>query len=807
MIRQTIRTLARSPGFSIAAIVALALGIGGNTAMFSLVNAVLLRPLPYNNPGRLVVLSQTLLSRGGQGNDASAADFLDWRDRARSFEHMAAFTGAAFNLTGRDRPLQVIGLMVSPGLFSTLGIAPALGREFLPGEEKPGANQSVILSDALWRRNFGADRSVIGKTISINQQPYNVAGVMPPGFQFFGREYELWVPLVLDADRSKASFHYLLAIARLKPDATLEQARAEMDAIARQLAIEHPRTNQGFGAKAVPLAEELVGDVRVPMLVFMGAVAFVLLIACANVANLLLVRASGRQTEFAIRAALGAGRGDLVRRLLSESILLALAGGALGILIAQWCIRALIVLSPADIPRLEEVGVDLPVLIFTLGVAIVTGILFGLAPAAQLSKIDLNDALKEGSRGASGAGRGRRTREVFVVAEIALALVLLVGAGLMIRSFAALLKTNLGFRSDSLLTMNVSVEPEQYAAEPLMAADFERVVESIRAIPGVLSVAAATNLPSNGGWNQGRAFTIAGGPPLKPGEIQGAGYMSVSPSYFRTVGIPLLRGREFTDQDRHGAPDVIIISDAMARRFFPGEDPIGRRIVCASVQFRARSLGAPVPREVVGIVGSVRHAGLGVELSEEMYTPQAQNVLPFTYFIVRTANDPGRLAPAVTSAVNAVLKDSAVVNVKTVDRRLQESVARPRFQMLVLGAFAGVALLLAAIGIYAVMAYSVAERTREIGIRMALGADSSSVLRLVLSSALRLAGTGVVLGLAGSFAATRFLASLLHEVQPNDAATFVVVTLVIVATSTLTSLIPAWRAAQTDPARALRGPA
>ncbi len=805
MIRQTVRGLRKSPGFSLAAVLALALGIGGNTAMFSVVNAVLLRPLPYAHPDRLVVLSQTLLSRGRQGNDASAADFQDWRRRARSFDQMAAFTGAAFNLTAGERPEKVTGLMVSASFFSTLGVAPARGRGFLPEEEKPGANHFVVLSDALWKRRFGADRSLTGKTIQIDRQSYAVAGIMPPGFQFFGREYELWTPLVLDLDRSKANYHYLLAVARLKPNVTLEQARAEMDSIARQLALEYPNTNQDFGAATVPLPEELVGDVRLPMLVFMGAVAFVLLIACANVANLLLVRASGRQTEFAIRAALGAGRADILRRLLAESLLLALAGGALGIVLAHWCIRALIALSPGDIPRLEEAGVDPRVLAFTLGIVILTGILFGLAPAAHLSKIDLNDALKQGSRGASGSRRGGRTRAAFVIAEVALALVLLIGAGLMIRSFAALLETKLGFRNGNLLTMNATVEPEQYPAEPLMAADFETAVERIRSIPGVLSAAAATNLPGVG-WNQGRAFSVAGRPPSKPGEVQGAGYMSVSPEYFRTAGIALLRGREFTDRDRHGAPDVIIISDAVARRYFPGQDPLGQRIICASVQFRARSLGPAIPREIVGIVGSVHHASLGDELSEEMYTPQAQNVLPFTYFIVRTASDPGRLSLAITRAINSVLKDSAVANVKTMDQRLAESVARPRLQMLVLGAFAGVALLLAAIGIYGVMAYSVAQRTQEIGIRMALGADSGNVLRLVLANALRLAGIGVALGLAGALATTRLLASLLHGVRPTDGFTFAAVTLVIVATSTLASFIPAWRAAHTDPARTLRSP-
>ncbi|MBZ5609964.1 MAG: ABC transporter permease [Acidobacteriia bacterium] len=800
MLRHSIRALLKTPGFTLAAILALALGIGGNTAMFSLVNAVLLRPLPYRSPERLVIVSQTLQSRAA--NDASAADFQDWRDRARSFEQMAAFSGSAFNLTGGDRPEKLIGMTVTSGFFETLGVAPALGRGFVAGEDQPGANHAVVLSDGLWRRQFGADPKLIGKNIQISQQSYTVIGVMPRGFRFYGPEYELWTPLTLDPDRANRSYHFLLAVARLKTGVTLASARAELDVIARQLTAEYPKTNQALGASVVPLDEELVGSVRPAMLLFMGAVALVLLIACANVANLLLVRAAGRQTEFAIRAALGAGRGDIVRRLLSESMLLAVAGGALGVFLAQLCIRALVALDPGGIPRLDEIGIDVRVLAFTIAVSLVTGILFGLAPASQLSKIDLNETLKEGSRGASLGRRGGRTRAAFVVAEFALALVLLVGAGLLIRSFAAMLETSPGFRTENLLTMNVSVQPEQYASEPLMAADFERALEKIRAIPGVLSAAAGTNVPGNE-LNQGRAFAIQGRP-SKAGQIQGAAYLSVSPAYFRAAGIPLLRGREFTAQDRRGAPDVVIISDAMARRFFPGEDPIGKRIVCASLQFRARTLGAPLPREIVGVVGDVQHVGQGPDRSVEMYAPQMQNVIPFTYLMVRTAADPSRLSQAMVRAVNSVLKDSPVAGVKTIEQRRADSVARPRFHMLVVGAFAGVALLLAAIGIYGVMAYSVAQRTQEIGIRMALGADARRVLALVLGNAIKLAGAGVALGLAGAFAATRLMTSLLYDVKPADPLTFTAVALVIVVISALATLIPAWRAAHTDPARTLR---
>jgi putative ABC transport system permease protein len=661
----------------------------------------------------------------------------------------------------------------------------------------------VVLSDGLWRRSFGGDPKLVGKNIEIGQRAYTVIGVMPLGFQFFGADYELWTPLVLDPDRSTRSYRNLLAVARLKQGVTLEGARAEMDGIARQLGLEYPKTNQGWGAAVVPLDEELVGDVRPAMLIFMGAVAFVLLIACANVANLLLVRTAGRRTEFAIRAALGAGRGDIVRRLLSESMLLAVAGGGLGVLLAQWCIRGLVALSSGYIPRLHEIGIDVRVLAFTVGVSLLTGVLFGLAPYWQMTKIDLNEALKEESRGSSSGRQGGRIRGALVVAEVALSLVLLIGAGLLIRSFATLLRTDRGFRTENLLTMNISVQPEQYASEPLMAADFERAVDRIRVIPGVLSAAAGTNVPGNE-LNQGRAFTIDGRLPMNPGEIMGAGYLSVSPDYFRTAGIPLLRGREFTAQDRYGSPDVEIISQALARLYFPGEDPIGKRIVCAALKFRERSLTMPVPREIVGIVGDVQHLGQGNERTVEMYAPQMQNVLPFTYLLVRTVGDPARMASAIGRAVNSVLKDSPVAGMKTMEQRQSELVARPRFQMLVLGVFAGVALLLAAIGIYAVMAYSVAQRTQEIGIRMALGADARRVLALVLGNAMKLAGVGVALGLAGAFAATRLMSSLLFHVKPEDPLTFGAVALLIVMTAALATLIPACRAARTDPARTLR---
>jgi putative ABC transport system permease protein len=802
MIRQTVRSLLKSPGFTAASIVALALGIGANAAIFSLVNTVLLRPLPYKDPSRLVMLWERV-PVGGGGNDVSAADFQDWRDRSRSFEQISAVLGSSFNLTEGDHPERVSGLRVTASFFTTLGVMPALGGVFGSEEEQPGAARSVVLSDTLWRRRFGGNRRLIGQTIHLDQQAYTVAGVMPPGFEFFGLENELWAALPLEPSRTLRNYYNLEALARLKPGVTIQQARAEMDAIARQLAIDYPKTNQGWGAAVAPLQDELTGSTRLPLLVLLGAVAFVLLIACANVANLLLARAVGRQKEFAIRAALGAGRLDIIRRLLSESLLLAAAGGLFGILLAHWSIAALIALNPAGIPRLHEVAIDWNVLLFAVFVSLITGILFGLAPAAQVSKLDLNEALKEGGRGASEGRRGGRTRSLLVVAEMALAVVLLIGATLMIRTFVALENASTGFPTENLLTMNVMMPEQQYSNEQQIAADFQRVLERIQSIPGVLSAASVTNLPV-GGWNQGRAFTIEGRAPRSPGEIQGAGYLSANPGYFHTIGLTLRRGREFTMQDRLGAPDVVIISESMARRFWPDENPIGKRIICASVQFGKRGLGSPVPREIVGVVGDVQHVGRDPETSVEMYVPQLQNTIPFTYFVVRTSSDAARFAPAVTHGVNEVLKESPVSGVKTIEDRLAESFSRPRFQMLLLGVFGGLALLLATLGIYGVMAYSVTQRTNEIGIRMALGADARQVLALVLRHALKLALIGVALGLAGALASTRLMATLLYGVAPTDAITFAGVSILLVAVAALASFVPAWRAAQTDPASTLR---
>jgi putative ABC transport system permease protein len=481
---------------------------------------------------------------------------------------------------------------------------------------------------------------------------------------------------------------------------------------------------------------------------------------------------------------------------------LALAGGALGVVLARWSISALVTLHPRDIPRLQEVGIDWRVLAFTVAVSLLTGILFGLAPAAQVSKLDLNEALKEAGRASEGRRRGL-TRSLVVVAEMALALVLLIGATLMIRTFVALENARTGFPTENLLTMNVMLPEEQYSNEQQVAAGFQRVLDRIQSITGVFSAASATNLPV-GGWNQGRAFTIEGRAPKSPGEIQGAGYLSVSPNYFRTIGLTLRRGREFTAQDRHGAPDVVIISESTARRFWPEENPIGKRIICASVRFGKRGLGPPVPREIVGVVGDVQHVGRDAETSIEMYVPQLQNTIPFTYFVLRTSGEAARLAPAVTRGVNEVLKDLPVSGVKTIEDRLAESFSRPRFQMLLLGAFAGLALLLATIGIYGVMAYSVTQRTHEIGIRMALGADAREVLGLILGHGLKLALIGVVLGLAGAFASTRLMVTLLYGVTPTDVATFAGVSTLLVLVAALASFVPAWRAAKTDPASTLR---
>ncbi|HYY56574.1 MAG TPA: ABC transporter permease [Pyrinomonadaceae bacterium] len=802
-LRYGLRTLSKTPGFTLAAVLALALGIGANSAIFSVANAVLLKPLPYSEPERLVMIWGDLFKPGLDEIGASAPEFNDYREQGHVFESLACYTEGGFNLSGEGEPERISGAYVSADLFPLLGVGPTLGRTFAVEEDQPGRDQVVVLSHSLWQRRFAADRSIVGKTVGINGKSMTVVGVMPSAFQFPDREVEIWKPLALDAeDRSEQSrgSHYLNVIARLKPGVSVEQAQAEIKGIAERIRQQHPdQYDNGFGAKIVSRHEQVVGPIRPVLLILLGTVGFVLLIACANVANLLFARAATREREMAIRTALGAGRWRIVRQLLTESLLLSLAGGAGGLLLALWGVDLLVALAPVDIPRLSEVRLDGRVLGFTLLVSLLTGGLFGLAPALRLSKPDLQESLKDGARGAGEGFRRQRMRNLLVVSEVALSLVLLIGAGLMIRSFLQVQKISPGFNPDRVLTMRLSLPQSKYAEAKQQRAFFEQLTARVSALPGVESVGAVNFLPMSKSGNMW-SFAIEGrgnavGPNLH--------FRMISPDYFRTLSIPLDRGRQFTEQDREGAPPVAVINETMARTFFPGEDPLGKRIKLASMT-------SPFPwLAVVGVVGDVKHYGLDEETKPELYVSYLQPLLPnfnvsSLFLAVRTTAEPAGLAAAVRREVAVLDKDQPVADIKTMEERLSESVAPRRFNMLLLAIFAALALILAAVGIYGVMSYSVTQRTHEIGVRMALGAQGSDVLRLVVGQGMILALAGVALGLLGAFALTRVMKTLLFNVSASDPLTFAGVAFVLSAVALLACLIPARRATRVDPMEALR---
>ncbi len=802
-VRYGLRMLRQRPGFTATAVLALALGIGANTAIFSVVNAVLLRPLPVAEPERLIVPWGDKES-AEHHTVVSYPDFADWRTQTQTLEAIAAYNQAGTLLRGDAEPEPISGANVSVDLFALLRVQPALGRVFTRAEDQANAAPVIVLGYSLWQRRFNADPRVIGQQIKLGSTSATVIGVMPDGFHFPVQvsKTEFLRPLAqtLGERTTKRGSYSLRVIARLKPGFTAQQAESEMRAIGARLEQQYPDEGFRLGARFVSLQEDVVGNVRTALFVLLGAVGLVLLIACANVANLLLARAAARHREIAIRTALGAGRWRIVRQLLTESLLLALAGGTLGLLFALWGVD-LVAAAPVNIPRLKDVSLDLRVLAFTAVVSVLTGIVFGLVPALQSAQVELQESLKEGGRSATAGAASNRVRGLLVVSEVALSLVLLVGAGLLLRSFARLNSVNPGFDAQNVLTTGVSLAKTKYPTAEQQRAAFNEIVQRVQAVPGVESAGAIYPLPM-GGTSTANTFVIAGRPPVAPGDKPIADYRAISPDYFRVMRMALTRGREFTERDAEHAPLAVIVNESFARRFFAGGDAIGQRI---GIERGLEETEAPPAREIVGIVGDVRSVGLDEAAGPEFYVPAAQEPEAYMDIVLRTsaANTAG-MAASLRAAIKAVDAEQYVPRIEPMTQLVAESIARRRFNVLLTSLFAAVALLLASVGIYGVTAYTVAQRTHEIGLRLALGAQTGDVLRLVLGQGLRLILGGIALGLLAAFALTRVLASMLYGVTATDPLTFAGISLLLMTVALFACYIPARRATKVDPMVALR---
>lgn len=792
-LRYGIRMMLKHRTFTCVAVLALGLGIGANTAIFSVINAVVLRPLPYVDPARLVTILHD------ESNPIAPANYFDLAQQSRSFESIAAAQWWEPNLTGHDEPEHLRGLQLTAQMFQLLGVSPVLGRTFNPDEDQPGRERVVVLSHRLWQRRFGGDAGVLGQQIAFDGESYTIIGVMPPDFQFapfWATSAELWSPLNLASRANDRGGQSLRVFARLKVGVNHAQAQSEVSTIFRRLEQEHPQANKGLGLSVESLHEKVVGKTRPALIILFAAVGFVLLIACANVANLMIARATSRQKEIALRTALGASTARISRQLLTESVMIALAGGAFGLLLGMAGVKALLSFGSSTLPRVQTVSLDLSVLGFTLGLSVITGLLFGLAPVLQTRSWSFNALLKEGSRGSSVGRRRVNTRRLLVISEVALALMLLVGGGLMVRSFARLQAVDPGFNPQRLLTMTVSLAGSAHSTQPKRVAFFSELLARIESLPGVQSVSAINHLPLSGDvWTV--PFLIEGRPAPPPGEKQSAVYRIIRPNYFRTMGGTLLKGRDFTVHDHDSSSPVVIISEDFASRHWPNQDPLGKWIKVSDE--------GPNPREIVGVVKALKQGDWTAEPNLEMYLPHLQSPLPRGLtLVVRSTGDPLALVAGVENQVWSIDRSLPVSEIRTMEEVIAASIEQQRFNMFLLGLFASVALILAVVGIYGVMSDSVTSRTHEIGIRMALGAQRADVLRMVIRQGMALAAIGIGIGLLGAFWLTQFMSNLLYKISPTDQTTFILIPLVLAFVVLCACWIPARRATKVDPLEALR---
>lgn len=805
-IRYALRILRKSPGFTAVALLTLAIGIGANTAIFSFVNGVLLKPLPYANADRIMRVLEKPPGDPDARNGISTLNFLDWQRQNSVFQYMAARTGGSVTLTGRSNPVQLRGARMSAHGFDILGVKAVLGRTFAADEDQLGKNRVAVLSHSLWASQFGSDPKIIGRVIQLDGEPHVVIGVLPEGSAFDRSYAQIFRPLVFEPQNMTRNFHWFGAIALLKPGVSLERARAQMNAIGARIAHDYPDSNKGWGVAVDPLSETIVGrQMRKSLYVLLAAVGMVLLIGCANLANLTLARSTAREREVAIRASVGAGRWRLMRQFLTENVLLSAIGGILGIALGYALMAGLrAAVPPFSLPAEADIRLDLRVLLFAAALSIFTGLIFGLAPAIQATRSDLANSMKEGGRGSGTGTAKQRLRSGLVVTEVALAFLLLVGSGLLIRSFFKMQNVDTGFNAENVITAGLPVSDKRFPNPDDLNAYLRQVVANVQNIPGVREVALTSALPMQG-WGYGMPFQIAGKPIVDRANRKPCFFKMVSPSYFTALGMTLKKGRGLSERDRKGSPPVTVINETMARKYFPHEDPIGKRILIQEIVPGKTALGPEIGWEVVGVVKDEKVGNLDDRQDNPgVYVSNEQSPVFFQALIVRAALDPTRLQQNITQAVHRVNKDQALSDIKTLEQIKTESMASNRLNSIMLGGFAIVALLLSAIGIYGVISYAVVQRTHEIGIRAALGASATDVVRMILKIGMVMAGTGLALGFLGALALTRLLATLLFGVGARDPATIAGVGLILAAVALLASYVPARRAARVDPMICLR---